>query len=100
MIQMHLKKHDTLENFHEGFAAQMNDTHPSKFPNDDSRVSRISIIDEASGKFVRMANLACVGSHAINGVAAIHTNLLKKHTLRDFNELWPGKVTSPKVVEK
>ncbi|HAC65563.1 MAG TPA: glycogen phosphorylase, partial [Cyanothece sp. UBA12306] len=42
-------------------------------------------------KLIRMANLACVGSHAINGVAALHTELLKKDTLKDFAKLWPEK---------
>ncbi len=65
-----------------------------KFPNDDQRVSRMSIIDETGPKFIRMANLACIGSHAINGVAAIHTELLKEHTLRDFHTMWPGKITN------
>jgi glucan phosphorylase len=42
-------------------------------------------------RYVRMANLACVGSYAINGVAALHTELLKQTVLKDFYELWPGK---------
>jgi glycogen phosphorylase len=58
---------------------------------DEGRVSRLSIIDESGDKYVRMANLACVGSHAINGVAALHTELLKQTVLRDFYELWPAK---------
>ncbi len=58
---------------------------------DEGRVSRLSIIDESGDKYVRMANLACVGSHAINGVAALHTELLKQTVLRDFYELWPEK---------
>ena len=51
----------------------------------------MSLIDEQGEKFVRMANLACVGSHRINGVAALHTDLLKKEVLHDFYELWPEK---------
>ncbi|RUM88679.1 MAG: glycogen phosphorylase, partial [Thermodesulfatator sp.] len=167
MIRIHLEEHDDLADFHEHFAVQLNDTHPSvaipelmrllmdehgmgwdqawditrktmaytnhtllpeamekwplglfasllprhmeiifeinrrfldqvreRYPDDQARISRMSIIDEAGSKFVRMANLACIGSHAINGVAAIHTDLLKKHTLRDFNEFWPGKITN------
>ncbi len=165
MIRIHLIKHDSLDNLFEGFAAQLNDTHPAvavpelmrllmdehgygwddaweitkktlsytnhtllpealekwplplfrhllprhleiifeinrrfldevkeHWPGDDARISRMSIIDEAGGKAVRMANLACVGSHAINGVARIHTDLLKAHTLKDFDEFWPGKI--------
>jgi starch phosphorylase len=63
-----------------------------KYPGDDSRLSRMSIIDETGPRYVRMANLACVGSNAINGVAAIHTDLLRKHTLADFNGMYPGKI--------
>ncbi len=167
MIFMHLMWNDNLDNFDQGFAAQLNDTHPAvavpelmrllmdihhmdwdkawdittrtlaytnhtllpealekwpmplfasllprhleiifeinrrfldevrvKFPHDEGRVSRMSIIDETGSKFIRMANLACVGTHAINGVAAIHTELLKKHTLNDFHTMWPGKITN------
>src|SRR5271165_3088526 len=63
----------------------------SKFPNDDARLARVSLIDETGPKYVRMANLATVGSHAVNGVAALHTELLKKTILRDFYELNPEK---------
>ena len=63
----------------------------SRFPNDDARVARVSIIDESGPKYVRMANLATIGSHAVNGVAALHSELLKKTTLHDFYELWPDK---------
>ena len=62
-----------------------------KYPVDEDRVRRLSLIDEGGGKAVRMANLACVGSHAINGVAALHTELLKHTVLRDFHDLWPEK---------
>lgn len=62
-----------------------------RFPEDDQRIARLSLIDETGEKFVRMANLACVGSHAINGVAALHTDLLKKTVLHDFYELFPEK---------
>jgi starch phosphorylase len=61
------------------------------FPGDDARLARLSVIDEAGERSVRMANLACVGSHTINGVAALHSELLKKTVLRDFAELWPDK---------
>ncbi|MFI5403398.1 MAG: glycogen/starch/alpha-glucan family phosphorylase, partial [Planctomycetota bacterium] len=60
-------------------------------PGDDARAARLSLIDETGQKAVRMAHLACVGSHAINGVAALHTELLKKTVLRDFHEIWPEK---------
>src|SRR5919202_380564 len=51
----------------------------------------MSLIEEGSEKYVRMAHLACVGSHSINGVAALHTELLQQDFLRDFYELWPEK---------
>ncbi len=165
MIRIHLIKHDNLDSLPEGFAAQLNDTHPAvavpelmrllmdehgygwdqawhittktlsytnhtllpealekwplplfghllprhleiifeinrrfleevkeRWPNDEARIERMSIIEETGHKFIRMANLACIGTHAINGVASIHTDLLKAHTLRDFNEYWPRKI--------
>ncbi|MGK7914798.1 MAG: glycogen/starch/alpha-glucan phosphorylase [Prochloraceae cyanobacterium] len=61
------------------------------YPDNEEILSRLSIIEEGNEKQVRMANLACVGSHSINGVAALHTELLKKDTLRDFAFLWPEK---------
>jgi len=165
MIRTHLFIHDSLDNFHEGFQGQLNDTHPAvaipelmrllmdvhffdwdsawditrktlcytnhtllpeamekwqidlfgnllprhleiiyeinrrfleevrlKYPGDDERLRRMSIIDESGPRYVRMANLACIGSKAINGVAAMHTDLLRRHTLADFNEMYPGKI--------
>jgi starch phosphorylase len=62
-----------------------------RYPDDDQRPGRMSLIDEREERYVRMANLACVGSHAINGVAKLHTELLKGHVLRDFYEFWPEK---------
>jgi starch phosphorylase len=62
-----------------------------RYPNDEERVRRMSLIDEAGGRYVRMAHLACVGSQAVNGVAALHTELLKQTVLRDFYELSPEK---------
>ncbi len=164
MIRIHLMKGISLDRFHETFAVQLNDTHPSiaiaelmrllidehfmdweeawqitqktfaytnhtllpealekwalplfrdllprhleiiyeinrrfldqvrqKYPGDEQRVARLSIIDEAHDKYVRMAHLASVGSHGINGVAALHTELLKQTVLRDFYELYPKK---------
>lgn len=165
MIRRHLYSHECLDNFHDGFTVQLNDTHPSvavpelmrlllddhqytwkkawditcktlcytnhtllpetmekwelclfrellprhleiiyeintrfldqvrmRYPGDDARISRMSIIDESGPKYVRMANLACIGSKAINGVAAMHTDLLRKHTLADWNDMYPGKI--------
>jgi len=60
-------------------------------PGDERKMERLSLIDEAGVKYVRMAHLASVGSHAINGVAALHTELLKRDVLRDFFELYPER---------
>jgi len=62
-----------------------------RYPNDDQLLRRLSLIDEAGDKFVRMAHLASVGSHAINGVAALHTELLKQTVLGDFYRVAPEK---------
>jgi starch phosphorylase len=65
-----------------------------RFLGDEERIRRVSIIDESGERYVRMAHLACVGSHAINGVAALHTELLKHDVLKDFYELWPKKFSN------
>ena len=62
-----------------------------KFPLDEEKARRLSLIDETGSKSVRMAHLACVGSHAVNGVATLHTELLKETVLKDFYDLWPEK---------
>ncbi|NJD20946.1 MAG: glycogen/starch/alpha-glucan phosphorylase [Gemmatimonadetes bacterium] len=164
MMRVHLRRGNRLEDFHEVYAVQLNDTHPSvavaemmrllmdehdmewdpawevtrrtfaytnhtllpealekwplplfgsllprhleiifeinhrfladvraRFPGDEDRVRRMSIIDETGDRYVRMAHLASVGSHAINGVAALHTELLKRDVLRDFHEMYPDR---------
>ena len=60
-------------------------------PEDEGLVSRVSIIEEGYTRQVRMANLATVGSHAVNGVAALHSRLLQEQTLADFAALWPER---------
>jgi starch phosphorylase len=65
-----------------------------RFPGDLERVKRLSLIGEGGEKSVRMAHLAALGSHAINGVAELHTELLKSHVLRDFYELTPDKFSN------
>jgi len=65
-----------------------------KFPDDFDRLGRMSIIDESGERYVRMANLACVGSYAINGVAELHSELLKQTVLHDFYEMYPEKFTN------
>lgn len=164
MIRLHLLRGKGLETFHESFAVQMNDTHPSiavaelmrllvdehlmdwdsawkitqqtmaytnhtllpealekwplpllsgslprhteiiyeinrrfldevrlRYPGNDERVARLSIIDESGDKYVRMAHLASVGSHRINGVAALHSDLLTKTVLKDLYDLYPER---------
>jgi len=164
MIRIHLRRRNSLNDFHETFAVQLNDTHPSigvaelmrllvdehqmpwdtaweitektfaytnhtllpealekwpvslfgsllprhleiiyeinrrfldqvrlKFGDDPSRIARMSLIDEGGERYIRMAYLATVGSHKVNGVAELHSRLLKETTLHDFFELWPEK---------
>jgi glycogen phosphorylase len=164
MINIHFLRGKSLDTFHEGFAVQLNDTHPSiavaelmrllvdehqmdwerawkitqqtmaytnhtllpealekwplplfsqslprhleiiyeinrrfldevrlRFPGDDGRVARLSIIDESGDKYVRMAHLASVGSCRINGVAAMHSDLLTKTVLKDLYDLYPDR---------
>jgi len=64
------------------------------FFGNEERIRRLSLIDESGERYVRMAHLASVGSHAINGVAALHSELLKSDVLRDFAELWPEKFSN------
>ena len=167
MIDMHLVKEKTLDNFHKTYAAQLNDTHPAiaivelmrlfvdehfmdwekswditrktfaftnhtllpealekwslslfssllprhleiiyelnhrflddvkkNYPQHVDRIPELSLIEETGKKYVRMANLACIGSHAINGVAQLHTQLLKAHTLNAFYTLTPEKFSN------
>lgn len=61
------------------------------FPGDPELLKRVSIIDESNGRRVRMAHLAVVGSHTVNGVAALHSELLKTTLFADFNRIFPGK---------
>ena len=62
-----------------------------QFPGDEGRIQRVSLIEEGTAKKVRMANLAVVGSHSTNGVAAIHSDLLRKTTLKDLAEIYPER---------
>ena len=62
-----------------------------RFPGDEGRIQRVSLIEGGAEKKVRMANVAVVGSHSTNGVAAIHSNLLRETTLRDLAEIFPGR---------
>src|SRR6202042_2552114 len=62
-----------------------------KWPNDLAKVRSLSIIGEEGGKRVRMAHLSVLASHSVNGVAELHTRLLKEKLFPEFNELYPGK---------
>ena len=63
----------------------------ARYPGDDERIARMSLIQEGPERRVRMANLAVIGSFAVNGVAGLQSRLLAQTTLRDFADLWPGK---------
>jgi starch phosphorylase len=65
-----------------------------RYPGDTARLTRMSLIDERGERRIRMANLATVGSHAVNGVAELHSELLRQTVLRDFAELWPEKFSN------
>jgi starch phosphorylase len=67
------------------------DTVEAKYPGDARKKQVMSLIEEGNVQMIRMANLAVVGSHSVNGVAALHTELLKKHLFADFDALYPGK---------
>jgi len=65
-----------------------------RHPGDEERKRRMSIIEEGPDKKVRMAHLAIVGSHSINGVSALHSRILRERTFRDFHELWPERFSN------
>jgi starch phosphorylase len=66
----------------------------ARFPGDAARVRRMSLIDEDGPKYVRMAHLATAGSHAVNGVAKLHTELLKHNVLADFYQMYPKRFSN------
>jgi glycogen phosphorylase len=66
----------------------------SRYPNDEARVQRMSLIDEAGDRYVRMVYLACLGSHAVNGISPLHTAILQHLIVPDFYELYPEKFSS------
>ncbi|MEW8505588.1 MAG: glycogen/starch/alpha-glucan phosphorylase [Candidatus Thiodiazotropha sp.] len=61
-------------------------------PGDMDILRRLSIIDESNGRRIRMAHLAIIGSHKVNGVSALHSELLRESTFKDFNSYYPGKI--------
>lgn len=63
-----------------------------RYPGDNLKISRMSLIEEGDEKKIRMAFLSIVCSHTVNGVAAIHSDLLKKTIFKEFDELYPNKI--------
>ena len=66
----------------------------TRFPGDDGRIGRVSLIEEGAERKIRMANLAIVGSHSTNGVAAIHSGLLRTVTVKDLAEMFPERFSN------
>ncbi len=62
-----------------------------KYPNDKKRIERLSLVEEEPVKSIRMSNLAIVGSHAVNGVAQLHSEILKTKVFKDYNDLFPDR---------
>jgi glycogen phosphorylase len=65
-----------------------------RYPGDEGRVQRVSLVDEASPQKIRMANLAIVGSHSTNGVSAVHSKLLRTTTVKDLAEMFPERFSN------
>jgi len=65
-----------------------------RFPGDEGRVERVSLVEEGSSRKIRMANLAIVGSHSTNGVAAVHSKLLRTTTVKDLAEMFPERFSN------
>src|SRR6266851_2546440 len=66
----------------------------ARFPGDEGRVERVSLVEEGKERKIRMANLAIVGSHSTNGVAAVHSKLLRTTTVKDLAEMFPERFTN------
>jgi starch phosphorylase len=66
----------------------------SRFPGDEGRVERVSLVEERPSRKIRMANLAIVGSHSTNGVAAVHSKLLRTTTVKDLAEVFPERFSN------
>ena len=66
----------------------------ARFPGDEARVQRMSLIEEGPEQRIRMAHLAIVGSAHVNGVSALHTRILRERLFRDFAEMWPAKFSN------
>ena len=66
----------------------------ARFPGDERLAARLSLVDESGPRSIRMAHLAAVGSHHVNGVAALHSELLRRDVMRDFAAVWPERFTN------
>ena len=84
LLPRHLEIIYKINHFHMEFVAQ-------KYNNDWDKMRVLSIVEEEGGKRINMAHLAIVGSHAVNGVARLHSELIKKTLFKHFYELWPEK---------
>ncbi len=78
---------DIIHEINAGFLAEVS----RRWPGDNARLARMSLIEEGAEPQIRMAYLAIVGSFSVNGVAALHSQLLQTGLFRDFSELWPQK---------
>jgi starch phosphorylase len=90
-FQMMLPRH--LEIIFEINRRLLNDVR-TRFPGDEGRVQRVSLVEESGDRKIRMANLAIVGSHSTNGVAAIHSQLLRTVTVKDLAETFPERFSN------
>jgi starch phosphorylase len=90
-FQMMLPRH--LEIIFEINRRLLNDVR-TRFPNNEGRVQRVSLVEEGAERKIRMANLAIVGSHSTNGVAAIHSQLLRTMTVKDLAEMFPERFSN------
>ena len=81
---------DIVREINNRFVAEIDE----RWPNEPERRGRMAIIEEAAEPMVRMAHLAIVGSYSVNGVAELHSNLLKQGLFRDFHEFWPDRLNN------
>jgi glycogen phosphorylase len=91
LFEMFIPRH--LEIIHE-INRRLLDEVRLRFPGDDGRTARISLVEEGGQRKIRMAHLAIVGSHSTNGVAAIHSKLLRTTTVRDLAEMYPERFSN------
>ncbi len=87
VIPRHLQ---VIEEINAGFLADVK----ARFPDDVDRLRRLSVIEESQPKRIRMANLAIIGSHTVNGVSELHSDLIRTQLVPDFADLWPDRFTN------